>query len=143
MVRRALVAGAVMLPVAAGIAYLSAGPAAAWSAGLGVAVVVLNFAVHGLSLAWAAGVSVTAVQATALGGFLVRMALIAGVLFALDRTAWFSAPAFAVAAVAAMLALLTYEARLITRGVGGILDIPPDRAAVEAAERLRAKEGLR
>ena len=143
MVRRALVAGSLMLPVAGVAAYAASGRDAAWSAALGVGVVILNFAAHGLSLAWAAGVSVTAVQATALGGFVLRMAVIAGLLFALDRLAWFSPVAFAVAAVAATLLLLGYEARLVMRGLGGSLDIPPDRAAVEAAELLRLKEGLR
>lgn len=143
MVRRALVAGSLMLPVAWVGGYATLGWEGAWSAGLGVGVVVLNFAAHGLSLAWAAGVSVTAVQATALGGFVLRMAVIAGLLFALDRAIWFSPLAFAVAAVAATLLLLGYEARLVMRGLGGSLDIPPDRAAVEAAERLRLKEGLR
>lgn len=143
MVRRALWAGALMMPVAGGVAYAASGWDAAWSAALGVVVVVLNFAAHGLSLAWAAGVSVTAVQATALGGFVLRTAVIAGVLFALDQVPAFAPVAFAGAAVASTLVLLVYEARLVARGVGGTLDIPPDRAAVQAAERLRVKEGLR
>ncbi len=141
MVRRALAAGAVALPAAVGLGAVAAGAQGAFSAGLAVAVVGLNFAANGLSLAWAAGVSITAVQVVALGGFVLRMGVIVGLLFALDRVALFSPLIFGVTAVASTLALLTYEARLALAGLGGRLDIPPDRAAVVAAERLRTREG--
>ena len=144
MVRRAAAAGAVALPVAAGIGYAGGGANAAWSAAIGIAVVVANFVVHGLSLAWAAGVSVTALQVTALAGFVVRMGVILGLLFALDATAFFSPLAFGMAAVLGTLALLAYEARLVlAAGLGRELDLPPDPAAVNAAGQLRAKEGIR
>jgi hypothetical protein len=143
MVRRALEAGIIAAPVAVAGGWLAGGPDGAWSALLGLAVVVSNFALHGLSLAWAAGVSVSAVQIVAMGGFMVRMGAILAVLFALNRTAFFSPAIFGVAAVASTLALLGYEARLLLGGVGGQLDLPPDPAAVAAARRLRAREGLR
>jgi len=140
MVRRAVTIGLLALPAASAAGWLAAGGAGAASAALGVVVVVANFAVHGLSLAWAAGVSIPAVHAVALGGFVVRMAAIIVALVLLDRTAFFSAPIFGVAALASTLALLVYEARLVKRGLGTALDIPPDPAAVVAAGRLRAKE---
>ncbi len=140
MVRRALVVGAVALPVAVAAGVAAGGRDGGVSAGLGLAVVVLNFAAHGLSLAWAAGVSITAVQAVALGGFVARMGVILAVLFALDRTAFFSPVIFGITVVAATVALLVYEARLLLSGVGGQLDLPPDRAAAEAGRRLRLRE---
>jgi hypothetical protein len=103
-------------------------------------VVAVNFAVHGWSLAWAAGISIPTVHAVALGGFVVRMGVIVGLLFALDRTSFFSPVAFGITAVAGTLALLIYEGRLISRGLGGELQIPPDPAAASAAEALRLKE---
>lgn len=142
LVRRALVAGMVALPVAAGAGYVVGGADAAWSAGIGITVVALNFAAHGLSLAWAAGISITAVQATALVGFVVRMGVIVGLMFALNAMDFFSPVAFGVAAVGGTLALLAYEARLVlVAGIGRELDLPPDPAAVRAADRLRAREG--
>ena len=142
LVRRALVAGALALPVASGAGFLAAGADAAWSVAIGVAVVVINFAAHGLSLAWAAGVSITAVQVTALAGFVVRMGLIVGLMFALNTLDFFSPAAFGLAAVGGTLALLAYEARLVlVTGIGRDLDLPPNPAAVRAAERLRAREG--
>jgi hypothetical protein len=115
MVARALVLGAAALPVAASAGFLAAGRGAALSAALGVTVVVLNFAAHGMSLAWAAGVSPTALQLVALGGFLVRMGIIFGALLVLDRSEFFSPLAFGLTVAAGILALLTYEARLVSR----------------------------
>ena len=143
MVQRALAAGAVATPLAflagAGAGGLDVGV----SASLGVVVVGLNFGAHGLSLAWAAGVSVPVVQATALGGFVVRMGVITGVLFALDRTAWFSVVAFGLAVVVSTISLLVYEARLLTAGLGAQLDLPPDPAARRAHEALRLRKEAR
>lgn len=143
MVRRALAAGGVALPVALTAGFLAVGVDGAASAGLGVAVVVSNFAAHGLSLAWAARISISAVQAVALGGFLVRMGVITGLLFGLDRTAFFSPLVFGLAVAAATLGLLGYEVRLVAAGLGGRLDLPPDPAAVRARDGLRLREGAR
>jgi hypothetical protein len=103
-------------------------------------VVVTNFAVHGLSLAWAAAVSIALLQVVAVTGLVARMGIILGVLVLLDRTAFFSPVVFGIAAVAATLGLLGYEARLVARGLGGSLRIPADPAAAAAAEALRARE---
>jgi hypothetical protein len=143
MVRRALVAGLVGAPVAALVAFLAGGPGAALSALLGAGVVVANFAAHGLSLAWAAGVSITAVHAVALGGVVVRLGVIVGLMFALDAAAFFSPVAFGLTAVIGTLALLVYEARLVQRGLGGELQIPAAPAAARANERLRLEEAAR
>lgn len=140
MVRKALAAGAVAAPVAFGAGFLAGGGGDAVSALLGVVVVVLNFAAHGVSLAWAAGVSVIAVQAVALVGFVVRMGLITGALLALSRAAFFSPLVFGLTVIAGTLALLVYEARLVRAGLGGTLEIPADPVAVRAARALRLKE---
>lgn len=143
MVRRGAVVGAVAAPVAFGAGYLADGFGGAVSGLIAAAVVVANFAAHGLSLAWAAGVSIAAVQAVALAGFVVRMAAIVGLLFALDATAFFSPPVFGITVAVGTLGLLSYEARLVRRGLGGQLDLPPDPEAVRAGEVLRQKETVR
>jgi hypothetical protein len=143
MVRRAILAGLVAAPVASGLAFVSGRGGAALSALIAVAVVVANFAAHGISLAWAAGVSITAVHAVALGGVVVRLGVIVGLMFALDRTAFFSPLAFGLTAVVGTLALLVYEARLVQKGLGGELQIPAEPAAVRAHERLRLEEASR
>jgi hypothetical protein len=140
MIRRALLPGCLALVAAFGIALLVSGPAAGASAALGVLVVLANFAAHGWSLAWASRVSIPAVQGVALGGFVVRMAVIFGAMFALNSLSWFSAIAFGAAVVPATLALLVFETRLVLRGLGGQLQIPADPAAVRAGERLVSRE---
>jgi hypothetical protein len=140
MVRRALVPSLIALPAAylAGLAL--SGPGAAASAAIGVAVVFLNFAAHGLSLAWASTVSISVVHAVALVGPVVRIAVIVVLMFALNTLEWFSPLAFGLAAVPGTLLLLAYEARLTIRGLGSSLQIPADPAAVRAAETLAARE---
>jgi hypothetical protein len=140
MVRRALVPGLVALPVAIGLGYAFGGSGAAWSAAIGIAVVLSNFVAHGLSLAWASGVSIGTVHAVSLGGVVLRLGVMVGLMFALNTLAWFSPLAFGLAVVPGTLALLAYEAKLVAGGLGGVLQIPADPAAVAAAERLAAEE---
>jgi hypothetical protein len=140
MVRRALGPAAVAFACAVVAGWLLGGPGAAASAGIGIVVVVANFAANGLSLAWASGISVTAVQIVAFVGFIVRLGVVVAVMFALNALAWFSPVAFGLAVVPATLLLLGYEARLAIRGLGGELQIPADPAAQRAAAILAARE---
>lgn len=140
MIRRAIVPGAVAVPLAFAIGTLVSGPAAGLSAAIGVVVVLANFAVHGWSLAWASRISITLVQAVALGGFVVRMGAILGLLFALNALSWFSPLGFGAAVVPGTIALLVFETRLALRGLGGQLQIPADTPAVRAGERLASRE---
>jgi hypothetical protein len=140
MVRRALVLGSVAAPVAFVLGALAGGAGGGWSAVLGVVVVVANFAAHGFSLAWAAGVSITLLQIVAVVGFVARMGVILGTLVLLDRTEFFSPLIFGITAVAGTFGLLGYEARLVAHGLGGNLQIPPEPSAAAAAAQLRDRE---
>jgi hypothetical protein len=86
----------------------------AWSAMIGVVVVLANFVAHALSMAWAAGVSPVVIVAVGLGGFAVRLAAIFVALLLLDRLAWFSPVAFVAAVVPATVALLAFEAKVLS-----------------------------
>jgi hypothetical protein len=86
----------------------------AWSAMIGVVVVLANFVAHALSMAWAAGVSPVVLVAVGLGGFAVRLAAIFVALLLLDRLAWFSPAAFVAAVVPATVALLAFEAKVLS-----------------------------
>ena len=140
MVRRALAPAAIALPVAFGLGAAAGGPSAAVSAALGVVVAFGNFAAHGLSLAWASGVSIGVVHAVALGGVVLRLGVILGAMFVMNATTWFSPVAFGLAVVPGTLALLAYEAKLVLGGVGAGLQIPPDPAAEGAADRLASRQ---
>jgi hypothetical protein len=140
MVRTALGPSLLALPAAFLIARVAADTGAGASAAIGVAVVYLNFAAHGLSLAWASTISIAVVQGVALGGLVVRLGAIVAAVFALNTLEWFSPLAFGLAVVPTTLLLLVYEARLAIGGMGGSLQIPADQAAVRAAEGLSARE---
>lgn len=140
MVRRALAPGAAGILVSAVAGYVLGGTVAALSAATGAAVVLANFAAHGLSLAWASRISIPVVQAVALGGFVARLGVIVGLLLLLNTASWFSPLAFGLTVVPGTLLLLVYEARLALRGLGGTLQVPADAAAVRAARTLAAKE---
>jgi ATP synthase protein I len=111
MFRRALPFG----PPAVLLAFVAGATVGGWelglSAALGVVVVLLNFVVHGRSLAWGARISLTALSAVALGGFIVRLAAIVAVMFALNRLAFFSPLAFVLAVIPATVLLLAFEMR--------------------------------
>jgi hypothetical protein len=134
MVRRALGPGAVALPIALGIGWAAGGPAAGASAALGVAVVLANFAAHGLSLAWASRVSLAVLHGVALAGVVVRLGAIVGLIVALRGTSWFAPLPFGLAVVPGTLGLLAYEARLLGAGLGQLLEVPADPVAAAARE---------
>jgi ATP synthase protein I len=144
MARRAVLPGAGAAVLAFLVGFLVGGGDVAWSAAIGIAVVLANFTAHAYSLAWASTVSITAVQVVALAGFAVRLGVIVGLLFLLNTMSWFSPLAFGLTVVPATLALLVYEAHLVANlRLGTDLDLPPDAAAARAHERLAAKEGSR
>lgn len=140
MVKRAIVPGCFALAVAGGLGFLVGGTGTSASATVGIAIVLANFAAAGLSLAWASTVSVGAVMAVALGGFLVRLAVIVAAMFALNTLSWFSPVAFGLAVVPATFLLLGFEAQLVSKGLGGTLQIPADPAAARAGAALVARE---
>jgi len=113
MVRRALPFGIPAIAAALLIGWGFGGWNVGWSAALGVAIVLANFAVHGLSLSRAARISLTVLFAVAVGGFVVRMAAIVGIMVLLNRLAFFSPLGFVLAVVPTTLLLIGFEMKLL------------------------------
>jgi len=109
MVRRALP----IAPIVVLVALIAGGSHGAWSALLAVAVVAANFLLAAGSLSWAARVSPVALMATALGGFLVRMALLTAVILAVRHTSWINLSVFAITILATHLGLLFWEMKYV------------------------------
>jgi hypothetical protein len=118
MVARALLPGAAAAALAFILGLAIADGGTAWSAALGVAIALGNFVASAQLLAWAGSVSLAAVQLVVLVGFVVRLGIIVGLMFALSMLGWFSAPAFGLAVAPATLLLFAYEALLLVRGLG-------------------------
>jgi hypothetical protein len=140
MVRRALPFGPPAVLLALLVGAVASGWNVGWSAAIGVAVVSANFIAHGLSLARAARISLTALAAVAMGGFVVRLGVILGFMLLLNQFEWFSPLAFGLAVVPATVLLLSYELKLMAGGLAQGLQIPPPESAMRAAEVRAAKE---
>ena len=74
----------------------------------------VGWVLGGSGAAWAAKVSPTMLAIVALGGYLVRLIIFTMVLVGLNTLAWFSPLAFALALMPATIALLVYEAKLLS-----------------------------
>jgi hypothetical protein len=114
LVRRVLPFVPLALIAASAIGWVAGGSGAAWSAAIAVAIVALNFVAFALSIAWAAKVSPTMLAIVALGGYLVRLIIFTMVLVGLNTLAWFSPLAFVCALMPAVIALLVYEAKILS-----------------------------
>jgi hypothetical protein len=91
-----------------------AGWDAGWSAVIGVSVVAANFFAGALSFTWAARISSMALAAVGVAGFFLRMLTILVLLIVLNGLDWFSAVAFAAAAVPATVVLLAFEMKALS-----------------------------
>ena len=114
LVRRGLPFAIPAAVIAYAVAAIASGSDAGWSAVLGIAVVAANFAAFGFSMAWAARFSPTIIMAVGLGGFLLRLAVVLGILAALTTASWFSPVAFLAAVVPATVLLLGFEMKLLS-----------------------------
>jgi hypothetical protein len=130
MVRRGVWFGPPAFVLALTIGAATGGWGIGWSAAIGIAVVFVNFVVHGVSLARAAKRSLTALAAVAMGGFVVRMGTIVAIMFALNRLSFFSPLAFGLAVVPATVLLLVFEMKLLAGGLGSELRLPQKGAMI-------------
>jgi ATP synthase protein I len=113
-IRRVLPLAPIALIVATVVAGLIGGTDAAWSAGIAVVIVFLNFIAAAVSVAWAARISPTILFAVALGGFVVRLMIYTIALVLLNTLEWFSPLAFALTLVPVTVGLLVIEARALS-----------------------------
>jgi hypothetical protein len=130
MVRRGVWLAPPALLLALGVGAAAGGWNVGWSAAIGIAIVFANFVAHGISLAWAARHSLTALAAVAVGGFVVRLGAIVAIMFGLNQLSFFSPLAFGLAVVPGTLLLLAYEMKLLAGGLGSELRLPADKEAV-------------
>lgn len=95
---------------------LTGGLLGAFSAGIGVTVVVVNFLIGGWILAMAAAVSLSLYHAAALFGFFIRLGLITLTMFLVVAVTDLDRMAMGVSAVASYLTLLSLEAVSVVKG---------------------------
>lgn len=113
MVRKALPLAVPALLVAIGVGWWLGGRDAAASAAVGVVVVFANFALYGLSLAYAARISLIVLFAVGMAGYIVRLAAVVVIILGLKQLSWFSVVAFVAALVPTTIVLLSFEIKLV------------------------------
>ncbi|HEX9766665.1 MAG TPA: hypothetical protein VGA36_07855 [Nitriliruptorales bacterium] len=114
MARTALRVGGFLAPVVLlAVALAGRGTSGVLTAVGALALVVGNFYVTGRAFHWAGRVGPTAVQAVALGGFLVKLVVLAAVLVALHDVRAVDGPVLAITTALATIVLLATEVRLV------------------------------
>ena len=107
--RAAIVSPAVLLA-----GFLVAGTEGLAGAAIALAVVACNFVAGALSLAWATRRGPGVLGAVALGGFVVRMAVVVVVLLLVQNSSAVNFAVFAVVLLASHLGLLAWETRSLS-----------------------------
>ncbi len=103
-------------PALIAVFWLTRGWDGAWSAALGVAVVVVNFLLAGAMLSISAKISLAVYHAAALFGFFLRLALMVFAVLLVAQLVPIDRIAFGISAVAAYLVLLAWEAVAVSKG---------------------------
>jgi hypothetical protein len=106
--------GLLVAPAIIGVAAVARGGAGAVSAGIAVAIVVLNLAMSGATLSWAARTSLNLLMVAALGGFLLRMGLVVAVIALIRHESWVDLPTLAVTVLLTQLGLLFWESKYVS-----------------------------
>jgi hypothetical protein len=103
-------------PVLVAIFAVIGGWTGAWSAALGIALVIANFLLAGAILSISARISLQAYHAAALIGFILRLGLFAGAAYLIAALVDVDRLAFGISAVIGYLTLLVIEAIAVANG---------------------------
>jgi len=108
------------------------GLAGALSAGFAIVLVLANFAAASWTLATAARINEALLMAAALFGYLVRLGLIFGVVFAVKDASWVEPVALGLTLIVTLLGLLAWELRYVSAS----LAYPGLRPAVSKTKEM-------
>ena len=110
LIRRAALASPVLLVAG----WLGWGLHGALSTGYAVVLIMANFGLSAALLAWAARISLPVLMMAALGGYIVRLALITVAVLAVIHQPWVAVIPLAFALVITHLGLLVWETRYVS-----------------------------
>ena len=110
MALKAIPVGLVLVAVSAAIWQVDG----ALTSALAVAIIVVNFLIAAAIMSRAARISPEALMGAILGGFMVRMATIAVVVFAVKDESWVVLPVLAFTLLLTQLGLLFWETRFVS-----------------------------
>jgi hypothetical protein len=110
MIRRGLPA----VPVLVVLAGLPWGVAGALSAAFAIGLVLLNFALAAFLLSWAARISLPTLMVAALGGYVLRLALVTIAVLAVKDQDWVAMVPLGLTLIVSHLGLLFWETRYVS-----------------------------
>jgi hypothetical protein len=110
LARRAVPVAPVLLIIGA----LGWGYDGAFSAGYGVALVVLNFLLAAAFLTWAGRISLGFLMGAALGGYILRLGLLAAAVLLVRDAGWVEPVPLGLTVVVTHLGLLVWETRYVS-----------------------------
>jgi hypothetical protein len=110
MIRRAVLVAPALLAIAA----LIWGLHGAESAGYAIALVLANFALSAAILTWTARISLGAMMAGVLGGYIVRLGIVTVAVLAVIHQAWVVVVPLALTLMITHLGLLIWESRYVS-----------------------------
>lgn len=110
LVRRGLPAAPILI-VVCGLIW---GVNGALSAAYGVAIVLVNFTLAALFMAWSAKISPTMLMAAVFGGFFVRMGIVLVAVLAVKNASWVALPALLLTILVTHIGLLLWETRHVS-----------------------------
>ena len=105
---------AYVAPVLVVVGALVAGVDGAASVAIGVALVLANLTAAAVSLAWAARISLGLVMGVATFGFLLRLAVLTGIVFAIRDLSFIDLATLGVTLIVTHLGLLAWELRYVS-----------------------------
>ena len=109
--------GLLILPFVVGIAWLVADANVAGSIAYGMIIVLINFLLSAYLLAWAARIALGLVASVALGGYVMRLALIFMAVWVVRDTPWVRMIPLGITIIATHLGLLVWELRYVSATV--------------------------
>lgn len=112
-------------PALIAVFWLTRGWDGAWSAAIGVGIVVVNFLLAGAMLSISAKISLAVYHAAALFGFFLRLGLMVLTVLLIAQFLPIDRVAFGISAVVAYLVLLSWEAVAVSKGRERNLDWTP------------------
>lgn len=107
----------------------------AWSAALGLMIVLVNFGVAAALIAWSAPISLALMMGVSLFGYLIRLGLISVAVYLVRDVSWVSLPALGISIIISHLGLLFWEMRYIAASLAfpglrpNAQECPPSGAA--------------
>ncbi len=106
--------GLLVLPIAMAVAALIGDRNDALSVGYGMAIIMANFLLSAYLLVWAARISLGLVASVALGGYVMRLALVFVAVWLIRETSWVRMIPLGFTIIATHLGLLVWELRHVS-----------------------------